>query len=122
MGEGNVCRKAALSNLVHRRHPKLSGFAPIERSRLSEISPEMVRAYIAKRQADGLNVTSINRESQIPRRILRLAVEWGATESIPKIRMLPGEKRRERVVTLEEGGALSGCSARAASVRRNCSF
>jgi integrase len=81
---------------------RLSDYAPIIRARLSEISPEMVRAYIAKRQSDGLNVTSVNRELQILRRILHLAVEWGATESTAKIRMLPGEKRRERVVTSQE--------------------
>ena len=48
-----------------------------------------LRAYIAKRQSDGLSVTSVNRELQILRRMLRLAVEWGATKSMPKIRMLP---------------------------------
>jgi integrase len=49
-----------------------------------------------------LNITAINRELQILRRILRLAVEWGHVPQSPKIKMLPGETRRERVITPEE--------------------
>lgn len=81
---------------------RLSEFAPLAKTRISELSADMVRAYIAKRQGDKLNVTSINRELQILRRILRLASEWGAADSAVKIRMLPGERRRERVITPEE--------------------
>jgi len=33
---------------------------------------------------------------------LRLAVEWGITESAPKIKLLRGEHHRERVVLPEE--------------------
>jgi integrase len=81
---------------------RFSEFAPLAKARLSEITSETIRAYIGKRQTDGLNVTSINRELQILRRILRLAVEWGAADSTVKIKMLPGERRRERVITPEE--------------------
>jgi integrase len=81
---------------------RLSEFALLVKARLNEIAAETIRAYIAKRQTDGLNVTSINRELQILRRILRLAVEWGEAGSTLKIKMLPGELRRERVITLEE--------------------
>ncbi len=50
----------------------------------------------------GLQVSSINRELQVLRRVLRLAVEWGALDVAPKIRMIAGEKHRERVVTSQE--------------------
>ena len=66
------------------------------------IAGDLVAGYVAYRQAEGLNVTSINRELQILRRILRLGVEWGRIDRAPKIRMLPGEPRRERVLTQEE--------------------
>jgi integrase len=36
------------------------------------------------------------------RRILNLAVEWSALDSAPKIKILPGERRRERVIAPEE--------------------
>ena len=34
--------------------------------------------------------------------MLRLAAEWGAVEVAPSVRMLPGERHREHVVTPEE--------------------
>ena len=69
--------------------------------RLDQITGEKVAAYIAHRQTAGLNTTAINRELQILRRVLHLAVEWGRAEKL-KIKMLPGEPRRERVLTAEE--------------------
>jgi len=81
---------------------RLSEFVPLAKARLNELSAETIRAYIAKRQTDGLNITSINRELQILRRILHLAAEWGVVESALKIKMLPGERKRERVITPEE--------------------
>jgi integrase len=81
---------------------RLSEFEPIANARLDQITGEKVAAYIARRQAKGLNITAINRELQILRRILRLAVEWGHIEKAAKIKMLPGETRRERVLTPQE--------------------
>ena len=80
---------------------RLSEFAPVANARLNEIG-EKIAAYVAHRQAKGLGVTAINRELQILRRILRLAAEWGRIEQAPKVKMLPGERRRERVLTPEE--------------------
>ena len=77
-------------------------FRLLAKARLNEITAETVHAYIVKRQTNGLNITSINRELQILRRILRLAVEWGAVESTIKVRLLSGEKRRERVLSIDE--------------------
>ncbi len=81
---------------------RLSEFEPIATARFDQITGEKVAAYVARRQAHGLNVTALNRELQILRRILRLAVEWGRTEKAIKIKMLPGETRRERVLVREE--------------------
>jgi len=81
---------------------RLSEFEPIASAQLDEITGEKVAAYVAHRQSAGLNTTAINRELQILRRILHLAVEWGRIEKAIKIKMLPGEPRRERVLTAEE--------------------
>jgi site-specific recombinase XerD len=83
---------------------RLSEFGALAKAHLGEITADTIPAYIAKRQTDELNVTSINRELQILRRILHLAVEWGTRDSAVKIKMLPGELRRERVITPEEEG------------------
>lgn len=81
---------------------RLGEFEPIASARLDQITGEKVAAYVARRQKDKLNVTAINRELQILRRILRLAVEWAQVQQSPKIKMLPGETRRERVITGDE--------------------
>ncbi len=57
--------------------------------------------FAAYRQAKGLQVSSVKRSLQVLRRVPRMSVEWGALESVPRVKMLPGERHRERVVTLE---------------------
>jgi integrase len=47
-------------------------------------------------------VSSINRELQVLRRALRLAVEWGRVPRVTMVRMLPGERRRNRVLHRDE--------------------
>jgi integrase len=81
---------------------RLSEFELIATARLDQVTGEKVAAYVAHRQTAGLNTTAINRELQILRRMLHLAVEWGRVDKAVKIRMLPGEPRRERVLTAEE--------------------
>lgn len=63
---------------------------------------EKTSGYVVQRQAKGLQVASINRELQVLRRLLHLAVEWGFVDQAPKIRMLTGEQHREFVLTPEE--------------------
>jgi integrase len=41
---------------------------------------------------------------RVLRRALRIAIEWGALDKMVKIKLLSGEKHRERVVTPEEEG------------------
>src|SRR5262249_11763691 len=45
---------------------------------------------------------SVNSSLQVLRRCLRLAAEWGIIASAPKVRLLRGASRRERVVSAEE--------------------
>jgi integrase len=81
---------------------RLLAFAPLAGLRLNELTGESVACYVAHRRSAGLEVSSINRELQVLRRILHLAVEWSVIEVTPKIRMIAGERHRERVVTPEE--------------------
>lgn len=71
-------------------------------SKLNEITGEKLADFAAHRQTKGLQVSTINSSLRVLRRVLRLAVEWGALESTPRVKLLPGEKHRERVVTHEE--------------------
>lgn len=70
--------------------------------KLDDITSERASDFAAWRQSRGLQVSSVNSSLQVLRRILHLAAEWGVIERAPKIRMLPGERHREHVVTFEE--------------------
>lgn len=70
---------------------------------LDAITTEVIAGYVAKRHEAGLETSSINRELQSLRRMFTLALEWGKVEkALPKVRMLSGEKHRERVLTPAE--------------------
>lgn len=49
-----------------------------------------------------LSVSTVNTSLRALRRILRLAVEWGVIPAAPKIKLLPGEQHRDRVITADE--------------------
>jgi len=86
--------------------------------RLDAITSDKVAEFITTRQrATGkrgglLQVASLNRELQVLRRMFHLAQEWGRVErALPSVKMLPGEKHRERVLTAaEEDLYFSGAS------------
>lgn len=80
----------------------LAGYDPLAQTSLDAIAGEQIAAYVGCRRSKGLQISTINRELQVLRRILGLAVEWGTIDRAPKVKMLPGERHRERVVTPEE--------------------
>ena len=81
----------------------LENFAPLATASLDAISPNAIAAFIAKHRDVGYQVTTINRHLQVLRRMLKLAAEWGRIEKAPaKVMMLPGERRRDRVLTSDE--------------------
>jgi integrase len=80
----------------------IKGYKPLADSKLNEITGETLADFAAHRQTKGLQVSTINSSLRVVRRVLRLAVEWGAAESSPKVKLSPGERHRERVVVREE--------------------
>jgi integrase len=71
--------------------------------RIDAISSDKIAAYAAQRRTKKLAVSSINRELEVLRRMFRLATEWGKVEkALPPVRMIPGERRRERVISADE--------------------
>lgn len=69
---------------------------------LNQITGELASEFASHRLREGMQVATANNSLRVLRRILNLAVEWSALESAPKIKTLPGERRRERVITPEE--------------------
>jgi integrase len=91
-----ACDSLAKAKLDEITNEKIAGFATYEQTRL------LNRGRDEKDEKRGLAVSSINSSIRVLRRILKLAVEWGAVESAPKLVLLPGEMHRERVVTSDE--------------------
>jgi integrase len=78
-------------------------YKPLADAALDQITSETAAVFAAHRHAQGRQVSTVNSSLQILRRMLRLAVEWGVSDSaVPKICMMPGERHREHVVTVEE--------------------
>lgn len=80
----------------------IGNYKPLASAKLDEITSETAAEFAAFRQSQGLQISTVNASLRVLRRILKIAVEWGALDKIPKIKLLPGEKHRERVVTQEE--------------------
>ncbi len=80
----------------------IRAYQPLSELRISEINSEAVTAFVAHRRSNDLQISTINSSLRVLRRVLRVAVEWGALAVSPKIKMLPGERHRERVVSPEE--------------------
>jgi integrase len=77
-------------------------YKPLASAPLDKITSEKISEFAAHRQSLKMQVSSVNNTVRALRRMLRLAVEWGSLETAPQIKMLPGERHRERVVTPEE--------------------
>jgi hypothetical protein len=81
----------------------LLGHAPLAKGALDGITNQKITGFVEKRRERGLQVSTINRQLEVLRRILKLAVEWGKLDKVPpKIEMLPGERHRDRVLSLKK--------------------
>jgi integrase len=80
----------------------LTKYRPLGDAHLNEITNEIASEFAAYRLREGMQVSTANNSLRVLRRILNLAVEWGALDSAPKVRILSGERRRERVISAEE--------------------
>jgi integrase len=79
---------------------KLSGL------RMDAITSENISAFVAKRKAGNVEVSTVNRDLATLRRMFHLAQEWGKVEKVlPRVKLLAGENRRERVLLPEEEAA-----------------
>lgn len=78
----------------------LKAYSKLAGLRLDEITAEHITGFVAHRQTSKVQVSTLNADLVALRRVFHLAVEWGrVTTVLPRVRMLPGENRRERVLT-----------------------
>jgi integrase len=80
----------------------IKSYKPLADAPLDEITSETISGFAAHRQTQKLQVSTVNSSLRVLRRVLRLAVEWGALETMPRVKLLSGERHRERVVSREE--------------------
>ena len=77
-------------------------YKPLADSPLNEIRGELASEFAAHRMRDDYQISTVNSSLRVLRRVLNLAVEWDVLETCPKIKLLSGEHRRERVISREE--------------------
>jgi integrase len=78
----------------------LKAHASLANCTLDTITADKIGTFVAKLRTAELSVSSINRQLEVLRRLLKLATEWGKVEkTMPKVEMLPGENHRDRVLS-----------------------
>lgn len=81
----------------------LTGFVRLANCRLDKITVQDIAAFVRTRRDAGLQVTSVNRQLEVLRRIFKLAEGWNETEKrLPRVEMLGGERHRDRVLSPDE--------------------
>ncbi len=77
---------------------RLLEFEPLATASLDAIDEARIEQYVQQR-AKKVAPATVNREQATLRRLLRLAHEWKVINRVPRIRMLPGERMREFVLS-----------------------
>jgi integrase len=80
----------------------LTMYKPLANKPLDEITGELASEFAAHRLREGMQVSTANNSLRVLRRILNLAVEWSVLDTAPKVKVLSGERRRERVISADE--------------------
>ena len=81
----------------------LNSYPALATCTLDTITPEKITGFVTSRRKAGLEISSINRQLEVLRRMLKLAIEWGKVDKVlPKVEMLRGENHRDRVLSADE--------------------
>ncbi len=81
----------------------LKAYSKLASARLDEITTEQITGFIARRQTEKVQVSTLNADLAALRRIFHLALEWGRVSvALPRVRLLPGANHRERVLAAME--------------------
>jgi integrase len=81
----------------------LLSFEKLAPARLDAITSETIGAYVTTRQEMKNEITTINRQLQVLRRMFNRAMKWKKVHTkLETVEMLPGEHRRDRVLSPAE--------------------
>lgn len=96
---------------------RAEGIKPLASAPLDGITGELASEFAAQRIKLGKQIATVNSSLRVLRRVLNLSVEWEAIANAPKLKVLSGERRRERVVSaVEEARYLAVASEPLASI------
>ena len=88
---------------------RLLEFEPLAGAKLDAIDESLIEAYVQHRSVK-VTPASVNRDLATLRRALRLAQDWKLIDRVPRIRMLPGERVREFVLSDSQEKAYLGAA------------
>ncbi len=80
---------------------RLLEFEPLANARLDRIGEKVIERYIQHRRKH-VEPGTVNRQLATLRRLLRLAYDWEVISRVPRIRLLPGERTREFVLSYRQ--------------------
>jgi integrase len=80
---------------------RLLQWIPLADASLDDIEEAAIADYIQHRRPQ-VSPASVNRELATLRRLLRLAHEWKLINRVPRIRLLPGERTRDFVLSHQQ--------------------
>lgn len=76
-------------------------FEPMREARIDRIDEALIERYVVWRRQQ-VSITTTNRELATLRRLLHLANEWKMIRSVPRVRLLTGERQRDFILTHEQ--------------------
>jgi len=74
-------------------------YAPLAVTRLSRIDEGLIAQFTQARLDEGVMPATVNGNLRTLRRALHLAADWKLIQKAPKIKLLPGERMREFIIS-----------------------
>ena len=74
-------------------------FPPLAKARLQHITVALIDRFTEHRLAQGVMPQTVNGSLRTLRRALHLAADWNLIRKSPKVKVLPGERQREFIIS-----------------------
>lgn len=97
--------KPSTAAFYEEKFSRLTEYSALANARLDRIDEELIERFIQWRRERVNAVASVNRCLATLRRALRLAHEWRMIDRVPRIRLLPGERQRDFVLSRDQEAA-----------------
>lgn len=90
---------ARTEGFYHDAWSHLVAYKPLAGAKLYAIDEALIARFVADRRGANLMPATINHSLRTLRRALRLAAEWKIIHRAPKVKLLPGERQREFIIS-----------------------